>query len=126
VRIEAKSGIVYTGIATVSKGRRRLLGKRTYGSLDDMVASGEKLALTAARAGAFKARELWFISDGSAAPRRLRREQFPTAIPFLDVWHLEERLAEALGDEAAQHSLGPLMTLAVSGQVDALIAALAA
>lgn len=89
VRIEAKGGIVSTGIATVSKGRRRLLGKRTYGSLDDMVAFGEKLALTAARAGAFKARELWFISDGSAALRRLRREQFPTAIPFLDVWHLE-------------------------------------
>jgi hypothetical protein len=89
-----------------------------------MAAFGEKLALTAARAGAFKARELWFVSDGSASLRQLRREHFPTAIPFLDVWHLEKRLAEALGDEAAQHSLGPLMTLAVSGQVDALIAAL--
>lgn len=125
VRIEAKGGIVSTGIATVSKGRRRLLGKRTYGSLDDMVAFGEKLALTAARAGAFKARELWFISDGSAALRHLRREHFPTAIPFLDVWHLEKRLAEALGDEVARRSLGPLMTLAVGGQVDALLAALA-
>ena len=125
VRIEAKGGIVYTGIATVSKGRRRLLGKRTFGSLDDMTAFGEKLALTAARAGAFKARELWFISDGSAALRHLRREHFPTAIPFLDVWHLEKRLAEALGDEVARRSLGPLMTLAVGGQVDALLAALA-
>lgn len=46
-------------------------------------------------------------------------------MPFLDVWHLEKRLAEALGDEVAQHSLGPLMTPAVSGQVDGLIAALA-
>src|SRR5450759_4849741 len=35
VRIEAKGGIASTGIATVSKGRRRLLGKRTYGSLDE-------------------------------------------------------------------------------------------
>lgn len=125
VRIEAKGGIVDTGIATVSKGRRRLLGKRTFGSLDDMTAFGEKLALTAARAGAFKARELWFISDGSVALRHLRREHFPTAIPFLDVWHLEKRLAEALGDEVARRSLGPLMTLAVGGQVDALLAALA-
>ncbi|MHB8719554.1 MAG: hypothetical protein ACYDAC_11795 [Candidatus Dormibacteria bacterium] len=58
LRMEAKGGIVYTGVATVSKGRRRLLGKRTYGSLDDMAAFGEKLALTAARAGAFRAREL--------------------------------------------------------------------
>ena len=124
-RMEAKGGIVYTGIATISKGRRRLLGKRTYGSLDDMVAFGEKLALTAARAGAFKAKELWFISDGSLALRHLRREHFPTAIPFLDVWHLEKRLAEALGDEAAQQSLGPLMTLAVGGLVDPLIAGIA-
>jgi hypothetical protein len=123
-RMEAKGGIVYTGIAGVSKGRRRLLGKRTYGSLDDMVAFGEKLALTAARAGAFKAKELWFISDGSAALRHLRREHFPTAIPFLDVWHLEKRIAEALGDEVARDALGALMTLAVSGLVDALIAAL--
>ncbi|MHB8719698.1 MAG: hypothetical protein ACYDAC_12545 [Candidatus Dormibacteria bacterium] len=41
------------------------------------------------------------------------------------MWHLEKRIAEALGDEAAQQSLGALMTLAVSGQVDPLIAALA-
>lgn len=125
LRMEAKGGIVYTDVATVSKGRRQLLGKRTYGSLDDMAAFGEKLALTAARAGAFKARELWFISDGSPALRHVRREHFPTAISFLDVWHLEKRIAEALGDEAAQQSLGTMMTLAVSGQVDPLIAALA-
>ncbi|MHB8719553.1 MAG: hypothetical protein ACYDAC_11790 [Candidatus Dormibacteria bacterium] len=41
------------------------------------------------------------------------------------MWHLEKRIALALGDEAAQQSLGALMTLAVSGQVDPLIAALA-
>jgi hypothetical protein len=125
MRMEAKGGIVYTGVATVSRGRRRLLGKRTYGSLDDMAAFGETLVLTAARAGAFKAKELWFISDGSAALRHLRRAHFPTAIPFLDVWHLEKRIAEALGDELTQQYLGPLMTMAVAGQVDQLITALA-
>ncbi|MHB8660240.1 MAG: hypothetical protein ACYC91_20345 [Solirubrobacteraceae bacterium] len=45
-RMEAKGGIVYTGIAGVSTGRRRLLGKRTFGSLEEMSSFGEKLALT--------------------------------------------------------------------------------
>jgi len=124
-RMEAKGGIVYTGRAEVSKGRRRLLGKRTFCSLDGMTGFGEKLALVAAQAGAFRARELWFVSDGSTALRNLRRQHFPTAIPFLDVWHLEKRLAEALGDNASQQSLAPLMSRALIGDVDALIEALA-
>lgn len=124
-RMEAKGGTVFIGRTQVSKGRRRLLGKRTFCSLDEMATFGEKLALVAAQAGAFKARELWFISDGDPKLRRLRRQHFPTAIPFLDIWHLEKRLAEGLGDEVARSSLGPLMALALRGDVDALIAAVA-
>ncbi|MGH7721407.1 MAG: hypothetical protein ACRENL_01050 [Candidatus Dormibacteria bacterium] len=41
-------------------------------------------------------------------------QHFPMAIPLLDVWHLEKRLAAALGDCAAQQSLAPLMVLALA------------
>ncbi|MHB8719454.1 MAG: hypothetical protein ACYDAC_11275 [Candidatus Dormibacteria bacterium] len=54
-----------------------------------------------------------------------RRQHFPTAIPFLDIWHLEKRLAEGLGDEVARSSSGPRMARALHGDVDALIAAVA-
>ena len=76
--MEAKAGIVYQGVATVSKGRRVLLGKRTYGGVESMARFGEKLAILAAQQGAFRARELWFVSDGSSALRRLQRAYFPT------------------------------------------------
>lgn len=123
--MEAKAGIVYQGVATVSKGRRVLLGKRTYGGVESMAHFGEKLAILAAQQGAFRARELWFVSDGSSALQRLQRAYFPTAVAFLDLWHLEHRLAQALGMEAAGVSLPPPLKLAGEGDVDKLLAALA-
>ena len=121
----AKAGIVYQGVATVSKGRRVPLGKRTYGGVESMAHFGEKLAILAAQQGAFRARELWFVSDGSSALRRLQRAYFPTAVAFLALWHLEHQLAQALGMEAAGVSLPPLLKLAREGDVDKLLAALA-
>ena len=44
---------------------------------------------------------------------------------FLDLWHLEHRLAPALGMEASEVSLPPLLKLAREGEVDKLLAALA-
>ena len=121
---EAKAGIAYQGVATVSRGRRVLLGKRTYGG-GSRARFGEKLAILAAQQGAFRARELWFVSDRSAALRRLQRAYFPTAVAFLDLWHLEHRLAQAPGIEAAEDSLLPLLKAAREGDVDKLLAGLA-
>lgn len=123
--MEAKAGIVYQGVATVSKGRRVLLGKRTYGGVESLARFGEKLAILAAQQGAFRARELWFVSDGSSALRRLQRAYFPTAVAFLDLWHLEHRLAQALGMVAAEVLLPSLLKVAREGDVDKLLAALA-
>jgi Uncharacterised protein family (UPF0236) len=123
-RMEAKAGIVYSRVAQVSKGRRLLLDKRTYAGVEDIEAFGEKLVLLAAQRGAFKAKRLWFVSDGADSLRRLRREHFPTATYFLDLWHLEHRIFEALGEAAAQERVPQLITLARAGKVDALITAL--
>lgn len=78
----AKAGIVYQGPAAVSKARRVLMGKRTYGGLESLARFGEKLAILAAQQGAFRARELWFVGAGSSALRRLQRAYFPTAAAF--------------------------------------------
>jgi hypothetical protein len=78
----------------------------------------------AAQQGAFKAKQL-FVSDGDANLRRLRDANVPAAIYFLDLWHLQNRLAEALGEEAAKEQLGGLLTLAVRGDVDGMIEDLA-
>lgn len=101
-----------------------LLGKRTYGGVESMPRFGEKLAILAAQQEAFRARELWFVSDGSSALRRMQRAYFPTAVAFLDLWQLEHRLAQALGMEAAEVSLPPLLKRAREGEVDKLLAAL--
>ena len=123
--MEAKAGIVRKGVATVSKGRRVLLGKRTYGGVESIARFGEKMATLAAQQGAFRARELWFVSDGCSALRRLQRAYFPTTVAFLDLRHLEHRLAQALAMEAAEVSLPPLLKLARETEVDKFLAALA-
>ena len=56
--------------------------------------------------------------------RRLRRDLFPSAIHLLDIWHLQRRLARALGQEA-QEQIAYLANLARLGKVDDLLAALA-
>jgi hypothetical protein len=122
-QMEAKAGIVYSRKATVSKGRVLITDKRTYAGVEEGAAFGEKLVLLAAQQGAFKAKRLWFVSDGALDLRRLRRQHFPTAVYFLDLWHLEKRIREALGAEEADR-VGGLLTLAVRGDVDGLLAEL--
>jgi hypothetical protein len=63
--------------------------------VEPIKAFGEKLV--AAQQGAFKAKQLWFVSDGDLALKQLRKDYFPTAIYFLDIWHLQDRLAGAMG-----------------------------
>jgi hypothetical protein len=121
--MEAKAGIVYSRKAWVSRGRVLITDKRTYAGVEEAAAFGEKLVLLAAQQGAFKAKRLWFVSDGALDLRRLRRQHFPTAIYFLDLWHLEHRIQEALGLEQADR-VGGLLTQAVQGDVDGLIAEL--
>jgi hypothetical protein len=83
--------------------------------------AGAKLVLPpATQQGAFKARRLWFVSDGALDLGRLRREHFSTAVYSLDLWHLEHRILEALGVEG-QDRVGGLLTRAVQGDVDGLI-----
>ena len=118
--MEAKGGIVYSKPVTVSKDRRLLLDKQTYAGVEGINAFGEKLALLAARQGAYKAKQLFFVSDGSTILRQMRAAHFPTAVYFLDLWHLEHRLAQALG-EMGGADLPPLVGLAREGKVDALI-----
>ena len=123
-KMEAKAGIVYSRKVQISKGRTWISDKRTYSGVEAMKVFGEKLALVAAQQGAFKAKQLWFVSDGDANLRRLRETNFPTAIYFLDLWHLQDRLGSALGDEG-RGQLGGLLTLAVNGDVDGMIEILA-
>ncbi len=123
-KMEAKAGIVYSRKVQISKGRTWISDKRTYAGVEEMKVFGEKLALVAAQQGAFKAKQLWFVSDGDANLRRLRATNFPTAIYFLDLWHLQDRLGEALGDQG-RGRLGGLLTLAINGDVDGMIEILA-
>ncbi len=122
-RMEAKGGIVYSKPVAVSKNRRLLLDKQIYAGVEDIDAFGEKLALVAARHGAYKAKQLFFVSDGSTVLRQMRAAHFPTAVYFLDLWHLEHRLADALS-EAHRSDLPPLVGLALEGNVDELVARL--
>jgi hypothetical protein len=122
-KMEAKAGMVYSRKARVSKGRVLITDKRTYAGVEEGAAFAEKLVLLAAQQGAFRAKQLWFVSDGALDLRRLRRQHFPTAVYFLDLWHLEHRIRDALGLEG-EGQVGALGVRAIQGDVDGLIAEL--
>ncbi len=66
------------------------MGKRTYASVEEAEAFGEKFYLECLKQGVEEARKVYFISDGAVwIKKKLKADYFPRAVGVLDIWHLE-------------------------------------
>ncbi len=118
VSMGSKVGVVYTGVAEVSRNRRELVGKRCVASFGTAEQFGELLWLEAARCGVREAEQVVFISDGEAWIPKLQRLHFPEALVVLDRWHLERALRETLW--RTPRRIGPLLAMAQQGDPESM------
>jgi hypothetical protein len=99
---EARVGVVWCGTASVSKGRRTLLGRRAHAGLEGTTEFAQHMSTLAIRAGMLSAGRTVVIGDGAGWIRRTARDWFPGAVYVLDLYHLKHRIGELLcrdGDE---------------------------
>jgi hypothetical protein len=118
VSMGTKVGVVYTGVAEVSRNRRELVGKRCVASFGTAERFGELLWLEAARCGVREAEQVVFISDGEAWIPKVQRMHFPEALGVLDRWHLERALRETLW--RTPRSIAPLLGMAQAGDPESM------
>jgi len=100
--MECKVGASFSQRAKVSKNRFWLIDKKTYASIEDAGAFGEKFYLDCIRQGVMYAEKVYFISDGARWIKNLKNDYFPEAIGVLDIWHLEREFKRVLGEEKQQ------------------------
>ena len=110
--MECKVGASFTQRAKVSKKRFWLMDKKTYASIEDAGAFGEKFYLDCIRQGVMDAEKVYFISDRARWIKNLKNNYFPGAIGVLDIWHLERELKKVLGAEK-QMAVESLKELAI-------------
>ena len=113
--MECKVGTSFSGRAKVSKNRYWLLDKRSYASVEEVGAFGEKFYLECLGQGVMEAEKVYFISDGASWIRNLKNNYFPEAIGVLDIWHLEREFKQVLGEEN-QELVESLKELALRGK----------
>lgn len=99
--MECKVGTSYSQRVEVSKDRVWLMDKRSYASIEDSDAFGEKFYLEVVGQGLLKAQKVYFIGDGASWVRRVKEDYFPEAIGVLDIWHLDREMRRALGSNRA-------------------------
>jgi len=97
--MECKVRVSFSQRVLVSKDRIWLMDKKSYASIEEAEAFGEKFFLECIKQGVLEAKEVVFIGDGASWVRRLKEDYFPEAIGVLDIWHLERELKKALGEE---------------------------
>lgn len=118
--MECKVGASFSERMKVSKDRVWLRDKKSYASIEGIEVFGEKFFLECVRQGVLKAKEVIFIGDGAHWIRTLKEGYFPEAIGVLDIWHLEEELKWALGEEG-QGVIEELKGLAFQGKGSEII-----
>ena len=113
--MECKVGASFSQRAKVSKNRFWLIDKRTYASIENAGAFGEKFYLDCIRQGVLDAEKVYFISDGARWIKTLKNNYFPEAVGVLDIWHLEREFKRVWGREK-QMVVESLKELALKGE----------
>ena len=118
--MECRVGASFSRRVNISRGRVWLMDKRTYASVEEAEAFGEKFYLECLQQGVEEARKVYFISDGAVWIKKLKADYFPRAVGVLDIWHLERELKRALGEERSQ-TVERLKCLALEGKVEPIV-----
>jgi hypothetical protein len=98
-RFEARVGVVWSGVADVSEGRRTLLGRTAHAGIEDTATFARKMSTLAVKAGMTTAGTTIVIGDGAGWIRRTARDWFPDAVYVLDLYHLKRRISELFSRE---------------------------
>lgn len=96
---EARVGVVWSGRADISKGRRMLLHRRGHVGIEDTTTFARKMSVLAIQAGMLTAGTTIVIGDGAGWIRRTARDWFPDAVYVLDLYHLKHRISQLLWRE---------------------------
>lgn len=113
--MECKVGASFSQRVLISKDRFWLMDKKSYASIEDVEAFGEKFFLDCVKQGVLNAKKIFFIGDGARWIHNLKDSYFPEALGVLDIWHLERELKKALGEEK-KFLVEELKGLALKGQ----------
>ncbi len=118
--MECKVGTSFSERVLISKDRIWLMDKKSYASIENTEAFGEKFFLDCVKQGVLQAKRVYFIGDGAQWIRNLKNNYFSGAIGILDIWHLERELKKALGKEK-EVVVGYLKGLALEGKTKEII-----
>jgi hypothetical protein len=124
---EAKLGCVFTQTTVDDEGNPvRDPDSTTYvGAIESSDDFGNRLYAEAVRRGLLRAQKIGALSDGADYIAAVVREQFPTAVHILDLFHARHRLHDFVRDHTAHPCEGPFhqqcRQLLDEGHIEALI-----
>ena len=117
--MEIKAGMVWSRVATVSKGRTELIDRQLYAGVESSAVFGERLVSQLQARGVFHARQVFVVADGAHWIKNFAERYLPDAIYLLDWFHLVENLRFGLGHQHPR--LGRALELAHAGRAYDLI-----
>ncbi len=94
--MEAKIGVVYTGVETIGRDRRRLVNRRYAATLKGSELLGKLVYAQASKLGVERVGRLRLLGDGAKWIDTVGDEHFGRAKRILDLWHLERQLSRGL------------------------------
>lgn len=121
---EARVGVVWCGTATVSKDRRKLLGRRAHAGIEGTTEFARHMSTLAIKAGMLTAGRTVVIGDGAGWIRRTSRDWFPGAVYVLDLYHLKRRIGELLCKDGDEGVYGAVVGACTDGRPDLAVAIL--
>jgi len=118
--MECRVGASFSRRVNISKERVWLMDKRTYTSVEEAEAFGEKFYLECLGQGVSRAGKVYFISDGAGWIKKVKADYFPETVGVLDIWHLEREFKIVFGEDQAPTVEG-LKSLALQGRVEEIV-----
>ena len=94
--MEAKIGVVYSGVEQIGRERRRLVNRRYAATLNGAELLGKLVYAQASKLGVERIGRLRLLGDGARWIDTVGDEHFARAKRILDLWHLERQVRRGL------------------------------
>ena len=97
--MEIKAGMVWSRVATISKGRTQVMDRTLYAGVENSAVFGERLVTQLQARGVFHARQVFLVADGAEWIKNFGERYLPHAVYLLDWYHLVDNLRYGLGHQ---------------------------
>ena len=118
-QMEIKAGMVWSRVATISKGRTQVMDRTLYAGVENSAVFGERLVTQLQARGVFHARQVFLVADGADWIKNFGERYLPHTIYLLDWYQLVDNLRFGLGHQHPR--LGRALELARAGRAYDLI-----